>query len=240
MPHLRLRLSAACGRPFLANTCNLKPAILFAFILLVAAMSIPASAQQKVIPESTPRAVQNGNAQFAGHYDPQQMLRLVFALQPPHMQQEEEFIRQLQDPDSPQFHQFLTEAQWDERFAPSIQDEQAVVAWAQTQGLTITSRYSNRLLVDVEAPVAAIEKALNVSINSYQIGPSSHFSNDRDPSIPAALGNVIRSVHGLNNIDVVHTHTTNKTKVSYPVYSPGPVEALGSNLTGDGDRNSLA
>jgi hypothetical protein len=210
------------------------------FLCFTALLPRNATAQQTVSIPQVPLAVQNGSAQYLGHYDPQQMLRLVFALRPPHMDEEEQFLRELQDPNSPQFHKFLSEEQWDARFAPSAQDEQAVAAWAQSQGLTITQRYPNRLIVDVEAPVAAIEKALAVSINSYQIGEASYFSNDRDPSIPAALGNVVHSVLGLNSIEVAHTFSNIKDKTSYPVYSPGPAYALGSHLEGDGDRTQLA
>ena len=109
------------------------------------------------------------------------MVRLVFALKPPRLEEEEQFLNQLQDKDSPLFHKYLSEKEWNERFAPAAEDEQTVVAWAQSQGMTITQRYPNRLLVDVEAPVGVIEKALDVAINRYQIGNASYYSNDRDP-----------------------------------------------------------
>ena len=127
-----------------------------------------ATAQQKVALEQTPAAVTNGKAQLLGQYNPDQELRLVFGLQPPHMQEEEQFLQELQNRDSPRFHNYLSAEEWNDRFAPSPQDEQAVVDWATSQGLTITHRYPNRLLVDVEATVATIEKALNVTINRYQ------------------------------------------------------------------------
>lgn len=209
------------------------------FVCLVAYLPGNVSAQQTVSIPQVPLAVQDGSAHYLGPYDPQQMLRLAVALQPPHMDEEEQFLRELQDPASPLFHKYLSEAEWDQRFAPSPQDEQAVVAWAQGQGLTITQRFPNRLVVDVEAPVAVIEKALAVSINPYQIGESGYFSNDRDPSIPAALSSVIHSVLGLNNIEVVHSSSSIKDKTSYPVYSPGPAYSLGSHLQSNGDRNKL-
>jgi xanthomonalisin len=90
----------------------------------------------------------------------------------------------LHDKKSPQIH-FLTAEEWNARYAPSVQDEQSVVAWAQSQGLTVTQRYPNRLLVDVEAASGTIE--LNVTINSYQLSGQTYFSNDRDPAIPANL-----------------------------------------------------
>src|SRR5664280_2057933 len=167
------------------------------------------------------------------------MLRLVFALKPPHLEEEEQFLNQLQDRNSPLFHKDLSEQEWNQRFAPSAQDEQAVAAWAQSQGLTITQRYPNRLLVDVEAPVAIIEKALDIAINRYQIGSASYYSNDRDPAIPAQLVGVVHSVLGLNNLEVMHSASRTSKAMPGPDYAPGPAYAIGSHLRGDGDRNKL-
>ncbi len=206
-------------------------------VCLIASLTGVVAAQQTVAIPGVPPAVQNGSAQPIGPYNPQQMLRLVITLQPPHHDAEEQFLRELQDRASPLFHQFLSTDEWNQRFAPAAADEQAVVTWAQSQGLTITQRYPNRLMVSVAAPVATIEKALAVNINSYQIGASSYFSNDRDPSIPATLSGIVHSVLGLNNLQVLHSHFPSKQQ--RPVYSPGPVLALGSHVSGDGDRQKL-
>lgn len=198
------------------------------------------AAQDTVTIQATPLAVVNGTAQSAGPYNPQQMLRLVFALKPPRMEEEEELLRQLQDPASPQFHQFLSQQQWNERFAPPAQDEQAVVNWAQGQGMTITSRFDNRLLVEVEAPISVIEKSLNVTVNAYRAGGKNYFSNDRDPSLPAALAPIVDAVFGLNNIEVVHSFSKLKDDLEYPVYSPGLSYSIGTSVRRDGDAAKFA
>jgi hypothetical protein len=166
------------------------------------------------------------------------MLRLVFGLQPPHMDEEKQFLQELQTKGSPNFQHFLTPKEWNARFAPSKQDEQAVVDWAKNQGLTVTHRYPNRLLVDVEAPVATIEKALNIKINSYQSDSRVVFSNDRDPEIPAALNNVVHSVGGLNNLQVLRPATKSLKEPVFPVYAPGKVvaKAASSGLNGDSTK----
>ena len=199
-------------------------------------------AEEQVAVSHVPLAVQNGSAQLVGPYNPQQMLRLVLALQPPHLQEEEEFLSQLQDPDSPQFHQYLSEEEWDERFAPAAQDEQAVVNWAESQGLRVTQRYSSRLLVDVEAPVAVIQTALNVSINAYQMGGKQYFSNDRDASVPASLATIVRGVLGLNSIQVVRPMSAgaNQDNTIYPVYSAGLNCTAGSHIQGSGNPGGMA
>ena len=228
-----------CSSAFLYFTAKTKQWISGLLLFSLAAF-LPANvaAEQAVMIPQVPVAVRNGTAQLVGHADPQQMLRLVFAIRPPHVEDEEQFLRELQDPASPQFHKYLSEAEWNARFAPAAEDEQAVVAWAESQGFTVTQRYGNRLLVDVEGPVAVIEKALNVSINLYQIKDETHFSNDRDPSIPAALGGSVNAVLGLNNIEVAHNHLKGARSTVYPAYSPGPAYALGEQVQGDAQNSS--
>src|SRR6516225_4904984 len=117
----------------------------------------------------TPRQVQNGAATLIGRYNPNQMLRLTIGLQPPHVAEERLFLDSVQTKGSHDFHQFLSAQEWTDRFDPSAQDEQAVVNWLVSQGLTVTHRYPNRLLVDVAGTAATIERAFGVTMNSYQV-----------------------------------------------------------------------
>jgi hypothetical protein len=187
----------------------------------------------------TPHQVLDGTATLVGPFNPNQMLRLALGLQPPHLAEEEQFLRDLQTKGSPLFHQFLTPEEWDARFAPSVQDEQAVVDWAQAQGLTVTKRYPNRLLVDVEANVATIQKAFQISINNYQFGSKTYFSNDRDPVIPESLTSILHSVAGLNNIQVLHPAHRGAVEHESPIYVPGPVVAMGESRSANGDITKL-
>ncbi len=230
-------LSCSCRPSTLSIISALAAVLLFAF-------SSATTAADNQRPEvrrggRTPYQVLDGTAQLVGRFDPNQKLRLVFGLQPPHMDEEEQFLRELGTKDSPNFGRFLSAEEWNERFSPSQQDEQAVVDWAKSQGLTVTHRYPNRLLVDVEAPVAVIEQALNVKINSYQLAGKNVFANDRDPEIPANLTEVIHSVIGLNNIEVLRPANRNMEEPEFPVYAPGPVVAIGDSWQRNGSREGL-
>jgi hypothetical protein len=186
----------------------------------------------------TPHQVLDGSAKLVGPFDATQKLRLVFGLQPPHMDKEKKFLQELQTKGDPNFMHFLKPEEWNARFAPSKQDEQAVVDWAKSQGFTITRRWANRLTVDVEAPVAVIEQAFNVHINQYQMGNSLQFSNDRDPQIPSGLN--LQSVQGLNNIRQLHSTMKDKvTSFSGPIYSPGPLSSVQQSLTHSGKTSAL-
>jgi hypothetical protein len=207
----------------------------FVFIAAVCCvgLTLPLIAQQTVTVTGTPQAITSGSAKLVAPFNPQQMLRLSIVLQPPHRAEEQEFVRELQDPASPNYRQFLSAAEWNARFAPSVADEQAVVTWAQSQGLTITQRYPNRLVVALEAPIATIQNAFDVTINSYQIGSNSYFSNDRDPSIPASLANIVQLIAGLNDIERAHTFNSKDREVPGPIYTPGPMYVLGPHTVGD-------
>jgi len=199
----------------------------------------PAVVDVRVTPPArsmTPHEVANGTATLVGRYNPDAKLRVVLGLNPPNMAAEQRFLEQLQDKKSPNFHKYMTAKQWNARFSPTVEQEQAVVDWATSNGLTITQRYANRLIVDVEGTSATIEKAFGVQINSYQVGANTEFSNDRDPVIPANLAGILASVGGLNSIQRAHAeHEGNARQMSVD-YSAGPVSALGESAHGDGSK----
>ena len=209
-----------------AALCGLV-AMLFVFF---AAFPVPGqTAAQKPTGRQTPAAIADGTAKIVSHADAAQMLRLVIGLKPPHPEEEQKFLDDLQDKTSPEFHHFLTADEWNARFGPSVEDERTVAEWAQSQGMTITNRYANRLLVDVEAPSTTIEKAFNVVINNYQLGTREFFSNDRDPVVPQGLSNIVESIGGLNNLNVLHPASKNAVEPNFSTYTAGPVHANGKS-----------
>ena len=160
----------------------------------------PSPRDPSIANASTPRQVLQGTAKLIKPYDPASKLRLAISIKAPQMAAEEKFLQELQDRTSPNFKKYLTPEQWNARFAPSVQDEQSVVDWATSQGLTVTGRYPNRLMVNVEGTVDAIQKAFNITINSYDVNGATEFSIDRDPVIPGNLAGVFQYVDGLNSI----------------------------------------
>ncbi len=202
--------------------------------ILLACLAVPVFGQ--VVPVGgglTPQPVLNGSYTLVGPFDPTQMLRLVIGLQPPSLAEEEQFLKDVQTKGSPTFHQFLTADEWNARFAPAAQDEQAVVDWANSQGLTVTKRFPNRLTVDLQGPVGTIEKAFGIKINAYQNGAQNFYSNDRDPAIPASLSKIVHSVGGLNNIQVLRPAHKGMIEPAFPIYSEGEVSSMGESGGGN-------
>ncbi|RXH57861.1 fibronectin type III domain protein [Granulicella sibirica] len=166
--------------------------------------------------------MREGRAALLNHYNPNQKLRLVLNIRPPHLADEDAFIKELTTKGSPGFHKFLSQDEWNTRFAPSAEDEQSVVDWAESAGLAVTKRFPNRLLVDVEATAGTIEHAFGVTMNNYQVGDEVDFANDRDPVIPSRLSGILGAVVGLNNIERVQRMGTSMPTIKGPDYVAGP------------------
>jgi len=202
----------------------------------------PAPAKPEVLTQvpaghagAAPLEVTNGQAAFAGRLAPAQKLRVVLGLRPPKMAEEEAFLVELQTRGSKNFRKFLTPEQWNARFAPAAADEQAVVDWAEANGLTVTRRYANRLIVDVEGTSEAFEKAFAVQMNQYKLNGNVEFSNDHDLVIPGQLAGILHSVTGLNSIQRMHSPHEGNIHNS-PIYSSASPSAGGTSHYANGDH----
>ncbi len=79
-----------------------------------------------------------------------------------------QLLQQISDPASPNFRHYLTPEQFTAQFGPTPEDYQAVIAFAQSNGLTVSATHPNRMLLDVGGAVGDIEKAFHVKMQVYQ------------------------------------------------------------------------
>jgi subtilase family serine protease len=111
----------------------------------------------------------------------------------------DETLRQLYDPSSPRYHQWLTSAEFTETFGPTPEDVQKVTRFAQRYGLTVNEIHANRMIVDVSGPIARIENAFQIKMAVYQ-HPSenrTYFGPDVEPTVDT--NTPILDVSGLDN-----------------------------------------
>ncbi|MDI3253849.1 MAG: protease pro-enzyme activation domain-containing protein [Bacillota bacterium] len=110
-----------------------------------------------------------------------------------------QFLSEVQDPSSPNYHKWLTPAQYGQRFGVSDADLNTVTAWLQSQGFTIDKVPQARNVVIFSGNVAQLEQAFHTSIHKYVVNGETHFANATDPQIPAALAPVVAGVGPLND-----------------------------------------
>src|ERR1700758_59656 len=110
------------------------------------------------------------------------------------------YLSELQDKSSPNYHKWLTPAQFGKLYGPADSDIAAIVAWLQSRGLRVDGVSSGRTNIAFSGSVAQIEQALHTSIHSYQANGEHFFSNNSNPKIPAALVRVVTGFADLNTI----------------------------------------
>jgi hypothetical protein len=113
-----------------------------------------------------------------------------------------DLLRQLYDPASPRYRQYLKKGEAAAQFGPTQQDYDAVAAFARAHNLKVTRRYDNRLLLDVDGTVSDIENALHVTMRVYR-HPSEHrtfYAPDTEPSLDLAVP--IAHIAGLDNFSI--------------------------------------
>src|SRR5207302_6950627 len=110
-----------------------------------------------------------------------------------------QLLQELYDPSSPQYRAYLTAQEFAESFGPSADDYQAVIAFAKSNGLVVRGLHANRMLLDVSATVADIEKAFHTTLSVYQhpTEPRTFYAPDTEPSVEGAV--LILDISGLDN-----------------------------------------
>ncbi len=104
-----------------------------------------------------------------------------------------------QDPASPNYHKWLTPAQFGEQFGMSLADLAKVSSWLQQQGFTINSVAQSNNSISFSGPIAAVEAAFQTKIHNYSVNGETHFANATQISVPSSLAGTVSSVRGLND-----------------------------------------
>ncbi len=190
--------------------------------------SFAQTAGPQIVPGSVPAALGNFNLQPLQDLPATNQLNLAIGLPLRNQAALDQFLQQLQDPASANYHHYLTPQEFTEQFGPSPQDYDAVVNFAKTQGLSVTGTYSNRALVDVSGDVETIEKAFHVKMHTYRHPTENRnfFAPDTEPSVD--LDVPILHISGLNNFFIPRPALVIKTNLSgaQPASGSGPSGSL--------------
>ncbi len=151
----------------------------------------------------------------------------------------DDLITQLYDPHSTNFHKFLTPPEFTARFGPTEQDYVNVIQFAETNGLQVKNRHSNRLVLDVEGSAADIGRAFGVNFHKYRHPTEARdfFAPDAEPSVPSGLP--VADMWGLENYNRPHPMAHLMDQVN-PVPQNYNGSGPGGNYRGRDFRNAYA
>jgi subtilase family serine protease len=158
--------------------------VLFLFSILAA----PA-AERQALTGHIPEAVKRLNLQPLDRVPATNVLHLAIGLPFRNQAALGQLLQQIYDPASPNFRHYLTSEEFTEQFGPTVADYQALINFAQANGLTVTGQHASRALLDVVGTVANIEKAFNVTLLVYPHPTENRnfYAPNVDPAVALAV-----------------------------------------------------
>lgn len=159
-------------------------------------------------------------------------LQLLLQRTPERAQAAAEFINELNDPNSPNYHHWLTTAEIAERFGAADQDIATLTSWLEAQGFTVEQVLPTKLQIEMSGTAAAVRSAFRTEIHRLDVNGVSHYANMSDPQIPASLAHAVAGVLFLNDFK---PHTYAQRRVT-----PGEFRAAnGNNLVSPADLDVI-
>ncbi len=166
----------------------------------------------------------------AGRVPPEQpMQRMLLVLEPDAAQQRalEALLAAQQDPESPQYHRWLTPETFGKTFGISERDLAQVSAWLSRQGFQIEPAPASRRQLVFSGTAAQVEAAFHTQIHIYRVNGETHYANSTDPEIPVALAAVVQGVASLNDFRSVAMHQGPLDTRLTPLSRPAPEYSSG-------------
>jgi hypothetical protein len=140
----------------------------------------------------------------------------------------ENFLADIYNPASTNYHHYLTVAELTARFGPTEADYAAVKEFARTNGFIVSAEHPNRLLLDVVGRAANVEKAFHIKLNKFQHPKEARefFAPDAEPTVEATLP--VTDIQGLSDYSRPRPHFRKEAAINL-------LPRTGSAPNGSGD-----
>jgi subtilase family serine protease len=112
-----------------------------------------------------------------------------------------------QQPNSPEYHKWLTPQEFGERFGASESDISQLTLWLQSQGFHVVSVHNNASTISFTATAGGVRNTFHAQLHYWNVMGGKHMATTTEPEIPAALANVVSGISGLNKLPAHGHHT---------------------------------
>jgi subtilase family serine protease len=157
-------------------------------------------------------------------------MQLQLRRSPGQEQAVEQFVKNLQDVSSPNYHHWLSAEEFGARFGADVADIQAVTGWLKRHGFTIEGISAGRMMIDFTGNAAQVAEAFHAQVHRLVVDGHLHIANISDPAVPAALAPVITGVTSLHDFRphanhlAARPHFTSSSGCDGPCYSMAPAD----------------
>lgn len=131
------------------------------------------------------------------------------------------------DPSSASYRQYLTAAQWEQRFSPTPASVAAVTSWLRSQGITVTAVTPDRMTIEASGTAAQISAAFGTSLNEYRVAGRVVRLAAGSLSVPSDLAPLVSGVAGVDEDLATPDTTTGGDAVAPPPGFKNPPQDCG-------------
>ena len=140
------------------------------------------------------------------------------------------FMAEQQNPKSPDFHHWLSAAEFGATFGISDQDLAKVTGWLQGEGFSVDTISQGRGTIEFSGTASQVQRSFQTEIHRYVVNGVEHTANDRNPQIPSALAPVIHGIASLHTFypvsqAVLGRHVARDTKTGKVTSTDSPAAA---------------
>jgi len=173
---------------------------LFLLLTIVMGATIISQAQpQSLLTRHVRDVAIKGQAPFVGRLPATRTMHIDVVLALRDEAGLDRFLAQVYDRTSPLFHHYVTVEQFADRFGPSRKDYDALIRFANANGLKVVGGSRNAMDVQLKGSVAAIETAFHIRMGLYHdpIENRNFYAPDREPTVDLPFQ--LWHVSGLDN-----------------------------------------
>jgi len=110
-----------------------------------------------------------------------------------------QYVNDLTDPHSANFHKWLTNATIGTNYGPSDQDIATVSAWLASKGFTVNSVSPDKTVIEFGGNAGLVRNVFHAPIHNLMSNGKAHFANINDPQMPSDLTPIVSGIASLNN-----------------------------------------
>ena len=146
----------------------------------------------------------------------------------------EALLTEQTDPAAAGYHHWLTPAEFGQQFGASDEHLAAITAWAEAQGLSVSSVSPARTRVVLTGTAGQVGTAFATDLHRLSVSGQPRFGAVTEPSLPAEMAGLVSSVSGLD--DLPKPRPTTVSSLTGTSLLSDPLAAAGSLI----DSNTSA
>jgi subtilase family serine protease len=147
---------------------------------------------------------------------------MLLQLRRPSEKEEElqDYLEDLQEVGSRNYHRWLSAREFGERFGPSDRDLDKITDWLEEHHFKINVVYPSGMVIDFTGTAGQVRKAFHTELHQIDVKGEKHVANMSNPLIPGALSSLVVGIVSLHDFSPHAMHQMHRARHQFTVPNP--------------------